>query len=217
MAGPAVSHCRLAGALLATAALVLPSAVAAQSLAPSREELTKITQPPEQPRPTLNIIGGVERSPCPLADPRYADIRVTIREVEFNNLKGATPEEMRAAWSPFAGTDQPVSVLCEIRDAAATILRDKGYLAAVQVPTQRIENGVVKMETLYARITAVRARGETGGAEAKLAAYLNKLTEDEYFDRNKAERYLLLARDLPGYNVPLTLKPAVGMSATTPS
>jgi len=208
MTGPAVRHCRLAGALLATSALVLPSATAAQSLAPSREELTKITQQPEQPKPTLNIVGGVERSPCPLADPRYADIRVNIREVEFNNLKGATQEEMRAAWSPFAGTDQPVSVLCEIRDAAATILRDKGYLAAVQVPTQRIENGVVKMETLYARITTVRARGETGGAEAKLAAYLNKLTEDEYFDRNKAERYLLLARDLPGYNVQLTLKPA---------
>ena len=28
------------------------------------------------------------------------------------------------------------------------------------------------------------------------------------FDRNRAERYLLLARDLPGYNVQLTLKPA---------
>jgi len=99
-------------------------------------------------------------------------------------------------------------VLCEIRDAAATILRDKGYLAAVQVPTQRIENGIVRMETLYARVTTVRARGQTGGAEEKLAAYLNKLTGDEYFDRNKAERYLLLARDLPGYNVQLTLKPA---------
>ena len=61
-------------------------------------------------------------------------------------------------------------MLCEIRDAAATILRDKGYLAAVQVPTQRIENGVVRMETLYARVTTVRARGQTDGAEAKLAA-----------------------------------------------
>ena len=208
MAGPAVTHGKLAGALLATAALSFSSATLAQSVAPSREELTKITQPPEQPRPSLNVVGGVERSPCPLADPRFADVKVTISDVQFNNLKGATPEEMRAAWSPFAGREQPVAILCEIRDAAATILRNKGYLAAVQVPTQRIENGVVRMETLYARVTTIRARGETGGAEAKLAAYLNKLTEGEYFDRNKAERYLLLARDLPGYNVQLTLKPA---------
>jgi hemolysin activation/secretion protein len=208
MAGPAFSGGRLAGGLLAAVGVICPFTASAQSVAPSREELTKITQPPEQPRPTLNVVGGVERAPCPLADPRYADIKVAIRNVEFNNLKGASPEEMRAAWAQFAGTEQPVAVLCEIRDAAATILREKGYLAAVQVPTQRIENGVVRMETLYARVTIIRARGETGGAEAKLAAYLNKLTEDEYFDRNKAERYLLLARDLPGYNVQLTLKPA---------
>jgi hemolysin activation/secretion protein len=193
---------------LASAALIFPLPAIAQTIAPTREELTRITTPPPQPRPTLNIVGGIERSPCPLADPRYADVKVTIREVQFNNLKGATPEEMRRSWAPYAGTEQPVSILCEIRDAAATILRDKGYLAAVQVPTQRIENGVVRMETLYARIVAIRARGQTGGAESKLAAYLGKLTEDEYFDRDRAERYLLLARDLPGYNVQLTLKPA---------
>lgn len=191
-----------------SAAMLAPVPAVAQSIAPTREELAGVTQPPPQQRPTLNIVGGVERSPCPLADPRYADVRVTIRQVEFNGLKGASPEDMHQAWSPYAGTNQPVSVLCEIRDAAATILRNRGYLAAVQVPTQRIEDGVVRMETLYARITTVRARGQTDGAEAKLAAYLNRLTEDEYFDRNKAERYLLLARDIPGYNVQLTLKPA---------
>ena len=194
--------------LLLASAAMLPGTAQAQSVAPTREELSRITAPPAEPRPTLNIVGGVERSPCPLADPRYADVRVTINDVVFNNLKGASPEEMRSTWSPFAGSEQPVAVLCEIRDAAATLLRNKGYLAAVQVPTQRIENGVVRMETLYARITTVRARGQTDGAEAKLASYLNKLTEDEYFDRNKAERYLLLARDLPGYNVQLTLRPA---------
>ena len=198
----------LHGALWASSTLALPLPAAAQSVAPTRDELSGITRPEMPPKPSLNVVGDVERSPCPLADPRYADIKVTINDVQFNGLKGATPEEMRAAWSSFAGSEQPIAVLCEIRDAAATILRDKGYLAAVQVPTQRIENGIVRMETLYARVTTVRARGQTGGAEEKLAAYLNKLTGDEYFDRNKAERYLLLARDLPGYNVQLTLKPA---------
>src|SRR5215213_7124523 len=158
MIRPVGKRRELASILLVSAALIFPAAATAQSIAPTREELSRINQAPEQPRPTLNIVGGVERSPCPLADPRYADVKVTIREVQFNGLKGATPDEMRPAWSPLAGTEQPVSVLCEIRDAAATILRDKGYLAAVQVPTQRIENGVVTMETLYARITTIRAR-----------------------------------------------------------
>lgn len=180
----------------------------AQSVAPTRDELTRPQPSTAPPKSTLNIVGGVERSPCPLANPEFADVRVTLTDVQFNNLKGASAGEMRRSWADFAGTDQPVSVICEIRDRAATYLRDKGYLAAVQVPTQRIENGVVRLEVLYARVTTVRARGQTGGAEAKLAGYLSKLTEDAIFDRNRAERYMLLARDIPGYNVQLTLRPA---------
>ena len=196
------------GTLAAGAGLVAISPAAAQSIAPTREELTRPQLAPPQPKSTLNVIGGVERSPCPLANPEFNDVRVTITNVDFNNLKGATPEEMRATWADFAGTEHPVSVICEIRDRAGTYLRNKGFLAAVQVPTQRIENGQVRLELLYARVTTIRARGETGGAEAKLAGYLSKLTEDEIFDRFRAERYLLLARDLPGYNVQLVLKPA---------
>jgi hemolysin activation/secretion protein len=196
------------GTLAAGAGLLAPAPVAAQAVAPTREELTRPQIAPPQQKSTLTVVGGVERSPCPLANPEFNDVRVTITNVDFNNLKGATPEEMRATWADFAGVEHPVSVICEIRDRAGTYLRGKGYLAAVQVPTQRIENGQVRLELLYARVTTIRARGETGGAEAKLAGYLAKLTEDEIFDRFRAERYLLLARDLPGYNVQLTLKPA---------
>ncbi len=196
------------GVVTAGTSLLAALPATAQSVAPTRDELTRPQPGSAPPKSTLNIVGGVERSPCPLANPEFADVRVTLTDVQFNNLKGASVSEMRRTWSDFAGTEQPVAVICEIRDRAATYLRDKGYLAAVQVPTQRIEGGVVRLEMLYARVTTVRARGQTGGAEAKLAGYLNKLTEDEVFDRNRAERYLLLARDIPGYNVQLTLKPA---------
>jgi hemolysin activation/secretion protein len=175
---------------------------------PTREELESINRPRLDEAPRLEIAGGIERAPCPLADPQYKDIPVTISRVTFNGLKGASEADLERTWRPFAGQPQPVAVICEIRDAAATILRNQGYLAAVQVPTQRIENGEVLLEVLYARISAVRARGETRGAERKLEDYLGRLTEDEVFNRYKAERYLLLARDLPGYNVQLTLKPA---------
>lgn len=175
---------------------------------PSRDELGGITRTPTEQQPRLTVSGGIERSTCPLADPQFQNITTTIADVTFNGLKGATADEMGAAWKPLAGRPQSIAVLCEIRDAAATILRNKGFLAAVQVPVQRIEGGHVRMEVLYARITTIRARGETRGAEGKLHAYLAQLTAGEVFDRKKAERYLLLARDLPGYNVQLTLRPA---------
>lgn len=183
-------------------------AVDPQTLIPNRDDLQPVAPAPAQNAPRLSVLGDVERSPCPLADPRFADVTVPVNSVTFNNLKGASPEEMRPAWAEYEGTTQPVAVLCEIRDRAATILRNRGYLAAVQVPTQRIEGGAISMEMLYARITAIRARGQTQGAEKLITRYLEPLTRDEIFDRNRAERYLLLARDLPGYNVQLTLKPA---------
>lgn len=207
--------CFLASALAAILALaapvhaqVSPPQVMGRAGLPTRDDLRPVPES-ETPAPSrLSVVGDIERSPCPLADPRFADVTVPVNSVTFNNLKGVTADELRPAWAQYAGTRQPVAVLCEIRDAAATILREKGYLAAVQVPTQRIENGEIRMEMLYARVVAVRARGQTAGAEAMIARYLGRLAQDEIFDRNRAERYLLLARDLPGYNVQLTLKPA---------
>ncbi len=192
----------LAPSLFATAAV-------AQVQPPTREELRPVPVAPPPPRDArLTVEGDMERAPCPLADPRNANITVTVNDVAFNNLKGMSIGELRPSFERFLGKPQPVAVLCEIRDAAATALRERGYLAAVQVPTQTIENGTVRLEVLYGRVTAIRVRGDATGAERKLAAVLGRLTEDEIFDRRHAERYLLLARDLPGYDVRLTLKPA---------
>ena len=148
------------GLAISLGPLALASASEANAqIAPTREELQGISRTEAPPAPRLRIEGGIERSPCALADPQYSDVFVTISDVNFNGLKGASPEELKPAWMPFAGSKQPVAVLCEIRDATATILRNKGYLAATQVPTQRIEDGTVTFEVLYGRITAVRARG----------------------------------------------------------
>lgn len=181
---------------------------AAQIRPPTREEIERPTTTPPAASPRLKVEGDIERASCPLADPAYANVRVTITDAVFNNLKGATQEELRPTYAAYLGSEQPVAVICEIRDAAATLLRRKGYLAAVQVPTQRIENGMVRFEVLYARVTAIRVRGEAGRAEQLIASYLSRLAQDDIFNRNNAERYLLLARDLPGYDVRLSLRPA---------
>lgn len=174
---------------------------------PTREEVS----PPTPPAPAANRVkveGGIERAPCPLDDPAYKDVRVTVTSAVFNNLTGVTPAELAPAYAPFLGQERPISVVCEIRDAAATVLRHKGYLAAVQVPTQKIENGQVRFEVLYAKLVAVRVRGDAGRAEGLIQSYLEPLTRQEVFNRIEAERYLLLVRDLPGYEVRLTLRPA---------
>ena len=180
----------------------------ATQLAPTREEIDR--RPGEQAPggARLKVEGDIERAPCALDDPSYADIKVTITEAQFNNLQGVSPAELRPTYAALLGADRPISTICTIRDVVATLLRHKGYLAAVQVPTQRIENGIVRFEVLFAKIVAVRVRGNAGNSEKLLASYLERLTKDKVFNRYNAERYLLLSRDLPGMDVRLALKPA---------
>src|SRR5215212_6741070 len=194
--------------LLSCAAIAVPTGAYAQ-LAPTREEVQRPPPPPPpQGRPKLDVEGVVERAPCALDNPDFKDIRVTIRAVDFEGLQDVSAADLAPAYQQFVGSEQPISVVCEVRDRAATILRNAGYIAAVQVPEQRIADGVVHFRVLMAKLTQVRVRGDASGAEQTIAGYLRQLTKQPVFNRYEAERYLLLASDLPGYNVRLTLRPA---------
>ena len=164
--------------------------------------------PPPTPQSRLEVEGGIERAPCALDGAEFRSIHFVLRGAEFEGLQGLTRAQLAATYAPYMGRDVPISTVCEIRDRAATILRDAGYIAAVQVPEQRITDGIIRFQVLMAHLTQVRVRGEATGAEAVLAAYLNQLTKRPLFNRYEAERYLLLAGDLPGYTVRLTLRPA---------
>jgi hemolysin activation/secretion protein len=177
--------------------------------APTREEIDRPPTPNvAQPRARLTVEGGVERAPCALDRPEYQNIRFTLADVAFDDLHGLTADQLRSAWGRYQGQEVNVATICEIRDRAATILREAGYIAAVEVPEQRIEGGRVRFTVLMAKLVGIRVRGEAGRSERLIAAYLNRLTGQEVFNRYDAERYLLLAGDLPGYEVRLALRSA---------
>ena len=176
---------------------------------PTRQEIDRPPPPSvEQPRARLTVEGGVERAPCALDRPEYQNIRFTLQDVVFDDLRGLTAEQLRSAWAPYQGQEVNVAVICEVRDRAATMLREAGYIAAVEVPEQRIADGRVHFTVLMAKLVGIRVRGEAGRSERLIAAYLNRLTEQPVFNRFDAERYLLLAGDLPGYEVRLALRSA---------
>lgn len=176
----------------------------------TREEIER-ARPVETPRagqPGVTVDGEFERAPCPLADPQYGAVTIELREVQFNGLRTIAPDLLRPAYAELVGTTIPVAGICDIRDRAATILRREGYLAAVQVPPQRIENGVVRFDVLVARLVGVQVRGQAGRSEDLIAGYLANIQDQDVFNIRQAERYLLLARDIPGMDVRLVLRPA---------
>lgn len=203
----------LASALALAPAMLLPVVAMAQVAprAPTREELSRGQLTGEAPGQSsrLTVVGGIERAPCPLADPRYADVTVNFADVRFEGLRSVDPAVLEDSWRDLAGRDVPIASLCEVRDRAATALRQMGYLAAVQVPPQRIEKGgTVRFDIFMARLVAIEVRGDAGNSERLIAAHMEALKGQPVFNVRDAERHLLLARDLPGYDVRLALRPA---------
>lgn len=195
----------------ALAAVAVPGAALAQATPqiPTREEIQQPVLPPAVP-PGEQIVtadDSIERAPCPLANPEFSNVRITLRSVQFSTVDGIDPAMLDASWSDRVGQELPVSVVCDIRDRAATILRGRGYLAAVRVPPQTIDDGVVRLDILAARMTRIEVRGDAGANESLLQRYLSRLDDQPVFNIVDAERYLLLARDIPGMDARLTLRP----------
>lgn len=198
----------LAAGLSGGAALaqqVPPGAVAP----PTRNELLPPEVRQDERRSTLSVDGGLERGPCALDDPAMADIRVTLTTVRFTGADAAADVDLSGTYQPYLGRELPLSVLCDIRARANEALADAGYLAAVEIPEQRLAGGEAELRVVIGRLTAVRVRGEAGGAQAVLERYLQHLVNQPVFNVAEAERYLLLADDIPGLDVRLSLRAAV--------
>lgn len=150
----------VACALLAAVPVMAPALaqpIAGPITGPGRDVIEGQTAAPAQaPRGRVRVEGEIERSPCALADPAYAGIKVTPSRFVFNNLGPVDPASLADITAPYMSGEQSISIICDVRDAVATRLRALGYVAAVQVPAQRIEGGVVTLEVLYAKVTVRR-------------------------------------------------------------
>ena len=65
----------------------------------------------------------------------------------------------------------------------------------------------MRLDILAARMTRIEVRGDAGANERLLQRYLSRLDDQPLFNIKTAERYLLLARDIPGMDARLTLRP----------
>ena len=110
--GPRHLSRAMAGSLGLTAA-VLPAAALAQATPqiPTREEIQRPSIAPAV-RPGERIVAvddEIERAPCPLAAPEFANIRFTLRAVEFSSVEGIDLAMLNPSWSDRVGQDLPTA------------------------------------------------------------------------------------------------------------
>jgi hemolysin activation/secretion protein len=176
---------------------------------PNRDQVTRPTPDgrPERGAVSIKSTGAVERAPCPL---ETSDVRATIARIAFTGSGGAplAPELVTLLQDVRApGSEQPIRVVCDIRDQANALLRRGRYVATVQVPPQRIEDGTLRLEVVSARIVEMRVRGDPGPYEARLLESIEQLKRLDPLNEAEAERILLLTGDVPGLDVQLALRP----------
>ena len=127
--------------LLALCAGAMTSSVASAQIAPTREEIERRQPRTPAPPTQLQVEGDIEHTPCALDEPQFADVKFTLRTVEYSGLRGVDPAILQSAFASEVGRENPVSAVCRIRDKATAALRQAGYIAAVQVPEQSISEG----------------------------------------------------------------------------
>ncbi len=212
-------HCtallRIASSIALAAAAASPALAQQQPLPPTitppnRTDLIPPELRREERSTTLTVDGDLERAPCALDRPDFANIRFTVKGAAFDGLARVPGLSLEPAYASYVGREVPVSVMCDIRAEANALLRRQGYLATVEIPEQSLADGIPDFKVIFGRLTAVRVRGDAGPSEKLVEGYLEKLTKLDVFNTNTAERYLLLADDLPGLDVRLSLRPAAG-------
>ena len=199
-------------------ALAWPAAAGAQAPVPvpqqgnplpSREEVTPpapTTAP--APRVSIDARGAVAQSTCPFEE---SDIRLTLTAVRFTRPDGTALQPPIARTLAGLSTptgEQSIRVVCELRDRANEALRRAGWVASVQIPPQSIATGELQLQVVTARITEIRVRGTPGPYRTALEGRLAELRGLDPLNQHDAERALLLAGDIPGLDVQLSLRPA---------
>ena len=188
------------------------AAQAQTAAAPTREEINPVP-PPREAEPakvSVDSSNAFARGPCPLDG---SDLRTTIPSIRFAGVGGKplAPELLPIlAGIRAPDGEQPVRVVCDIRDAANAALRARRYVATVQIPAQRLDGGPLQLEVVTAHIVETRVRGNAGPYEGLIEQRITALQSYDPLNEAQAERLLLLADDIPGLDVRLSLQPAGG-------
>lgn len=174
---------------------------------PTPQELNPNQQLPgaAQARRPADIFQRPEPGPCPIKD---SEVPFELKSVTFTGLTGVNEKALEKAYRNEIGKKATVAEICEIRDRVSTMLFDRGIFARVEIPPQTVTDGRLTLQVIEARVVNIRFHGDAGPAEAKVEAYIERLRGMKPFDLTKAERYLLLANDVPGVQVSAAVRPS---------
>ena len=204
----------LTAGLLAGATVTIPVEALAQAQAspppsslPNAQQLNPAQLAQPKPRQSDDVFAAPAPGPCPMA---ASSLKFTLASVRFSGAEGVRNLDLSQAYRGMVGRTLSLQDVCDIRDRAADLLFRAGVLARVDIPEQTIASGQLTLAVTTAHVVAVYVKGDAGQAKDKVADYIEKLRGMKPFDLRQAQRYLLLASDVPGVRVQASLRPSAG-------
>lgn len=179
----------------------------------TRGQIEQLPPAPEVRKPEVSVQSSEAfgQDDCSLSQ---SDVRVTLNEIQYEGVGGAAVDPVLrglvGSLESSESGDQPISVVCRIRDRVNGELARAGYVARVQVPPQEVTGGVLRLVIVAGRVTEVRVRGDVGRYRSALDSRLEQIRALAPFNKDEAIRILLLANDIPGLKVKLSLRNAGG-------
>ena len=181
--------------ICAPAFLALAQGVAAQSTLDRAD--AALLRARDEARPALPDRAEEATAPARLGNVvgRQAS-EVRVDAIVVVGLAKLTPAVIDDATAPFTGRALSADDLKALANAVAARARALGYpLATSRIPPQSVSDGVLRLEVDEGRIDEVRLQG---AQQHSVIAQLDQIGGGDSVRRDRLERDLLLAGDLPG-------------------
>jgi len=140
-----------------------------------------------------------------------SEVKVTIKGFRIDGNKSLSDEVIKETLKPWLGKTVPFQELQKAADAVAALYQTQGKLAQVSVPPQKINDGIVILKVLEAKLGAVHIdmpNGPSRFTEDRARRYVtdaNRLSE--IVQTQNIERSIYILNETPGIAVATQLEP----------
>lgn len=179
-------------------------------LSPTREQVDIQKRVPDQPELTPGVGPPVITEAQPEAAEQMAEtFTFQLNGVNITRATVYDESDFAPLYEDFVGTEVTLGNLREIADRIEALYRDDGYVATrAIIPPQTISDGIPTIEVYEGQVVYYEINGEIGPVKKQIAKLLDNMITGKPARWSELERWLLLARDLPGISLTGTLRSA---------
>lgn len=195
--GRVLLSCGLAAWVAGAAAQTTPGAVG-----------DSLKRQPALSTPAPSAVQAPPASATPAASTAKGGKTVAVQYFQFFGNSLFDSDVLRAITLEYEGRNLTLLEIYEAADKVTSFYVAEGFtLASVNVPPQKIDDGIVRLEVIEGVVGAVTIQGAKSYKSKSVAGYLNAVKPGNIYRGSALTESLSLLNDLPGLRTRAILRP----------